>query len=93
MPKPRAGTVTNDLAKTIAARNQVLIDFKNETALIHLGIGKASFTGAQIRENFVAVFEAIRAAKPPKTAGEYLRSASLTSTMGPGIKVDRDSVK
>ncbi len=93
MPNPRAGTVTTQIAETITARSQGLVDFKNDQALLHLGIGKASFTPDQLKDNFVSVYEAIKAAKPAKTSGEYIRSATITSTMGPAIKIDRESVK
>ncbi|HET7713234.1 MAG TPA: 50S ribosomal protein L1, partial [Patescibacteria group bacterium] len=92
MPNPRAGTVTEEVGKMIEARNKGLIDFKNENALLHLSIGKASFKKGQLKDNIVAVFTAVVAAKPAKTSGEFIRQVTLSSTMGPGIKVDPQSI-
>lgn len=93
MPNPKAGTITTDIAGTIKARNQGLVDFKNENSLVHVALGKASFTKEGLKDNFTALLQALRAAKPAKTSGEYIRSVTLTSTMGPGVSVDRESVK
>lgn len=92
MPNPRAGTVTADLAKMIEARNQGLIDFKNENSLLHLSIGKASFKEAQVKENLLAILQTVRSAKPAKTSGEFIKQITLSSTMGPGIKINLETI-
>lgn len=92
MPNPRSGTVTTEIAETIRARNKGLVDFKNENSLLHLSIGKASFKEAQIKENLVAIVTAVKSAKPSKTSGEFVRQVTLSSTMGPGVRVDLDSL-
>lgn len=88
MPNPRAGTVTADITGTIDARKGGLIDFKNDNALLHLNLGKASFTEKQLEENFLATLTAIKAARPAKVSGEFIKSAFLVSTMGPAVKLD-----
>ena len=92
MPNPRSGTVTTAIAEMIEARSQGLVDFKNENSLLHLSIGKASFKEAQIKENLVAIVTAVKAAKPAKTSGEFVKQVTLSSTMGPGVRVDLPSL-
>lgn len=92
MPNPRSGTVTTDIAEMIEARNKGLVDFKNENSLLHLNIGKASFKEAQIKENLAAIVAAVKAAKPSKTSGEFVKQVTLSSTMGPGVRVELDSL-
>lgn len=93
MPNPKNGTVTQDVAKTIKERSSGLIDFKNEDVLVQLSFGKASFSQENLKENFTTLLDAIHRAKPAKTAKDYLKSVSISATMGPGIKVDLTATK
>jgi large subunit ribosomal protein L1 len=88
MPSPKNETVTVDPAKTIAELKKGKISFKNDdTANVHVAIGKVSFDAEKLVENFEAVVSAIKKAKPSGSKGTYLKSITLCSTMGPGIKV------
>jgi large subunit ribosomal protein L1 len=88
MPSPKNETVTTNLTKTIGELRKGKIAFKaDDTANMHQVIGKASFTKEQLTENYTAFMDAIRKAKPATSKGTYLLSVTLTSTMGPGIKV------
>lgn len=88
MPSPKNETVTVDPAKTIAELKKGKISFKNDdTANIHVPIGKVSFDSAKLAENFEAVVNAVKKAKPSGSKGTYLKNISICSTMGPGIKV------
>lgn len=91
MPNPRAGTVVqpNDIARTIQELRQGRVEFRvDRTANLHIPIGKASFTLDQLTANFVAVMGAVMRARPTSVRGQYIRAITLTSTMGPGVKVD-----
>jgi len=89
MPNPKSGTVTFNLEKTVKELKAGRVEFKADpTGIVHLAIGKASFPEANIAANARAVLEAVIHAKPSSSKGVYLRSICLTSTMGPGIKVD-----
>jgi large subunit ribosomal protein L1 len=89
MPSPKSGTVTFEVSKAIKEIKAGKIEFKvDKNADIHAPVAKASFTEDQIYENVVAVFEAIVRAKPSAAKGQYLRTATLCSTMGPGIRLD-----
>ncbi len=88
MPSPKNETVTTNIAKTVGELRKGKVAFKaDDTGNIHQIIGKASFTNAQLLENFTALMDAVRRAKPPSSKGVYLVSVILTSTMGPAIKV------
>lgn len=88
MPSPKNETVTTNLTKTIGELRKGKIAFKaDDTANMHQVIGKASFTKEQLTENYTAFMDAIRKAKPATSKGTYLLSVTLTTTMGPGIKV------
>lgn len=88
MPNPKAGTVTMDVAKAIADIKAGKIEYRlDKTNIVHVPLGKASFTEEALRENFNALMEAIIKAKPSALKGQYLKSITLTSTMGPGVKV------
>ena len=88
MPNPKAGTVTMDVAKAIADIKAGKIEYRlDKTNIIHCPVGKASFTEEKLTENFNALMEAIVKAKPSALKGQYLRSISLSTTMGPGVKV------
>jgi large subunit ribosomal protein L1 len=89
MPSPKSGTVTFDVDKAVKEIKAGKIEFRvDKSANIHVPIAKVSFTEEQIYENAVAVFEAIVRAKPSAAKGQYLRVATLSSTMGPGIRLD-----
>ena len=88
MPNPKAGTVTMDVAKAIADIKAGKIEYRLDKAnIIHCPIGKASFEESKLVENFNALMEAINKAKPSTLKGQYLRSVTLATTMGPGVKV------
>ncbi len=89
MPNPKAGTVTMDVAKAINDIKAGKIEYRlDKTNIVHVPIGKASFTEEQITDNFQALMDAIIKARPAALRGQYLRSVILTSTMGPGVKVN-----
>ncbi len=88
MPNPKAGTVTMDVAKAIADIKAGKIEYRlDKTNIVHVPVGKASFTEEALKENFTALMDAIVKAKPSALKGQYLKSITLTSTMGPGVKV------
>jgi len=94
MPNPKAGTVVNaaDLSRVIADSRKGRVEFKlDKTAVIHLALGKASFEPDKLLENLTTVIEAIVKAKPSGAKGQYIKSAFLTTTMGPGIELDLKS--
>lgn len=91
MPNPKTNTVlpAEDLARAISEARQGRVEYRlDKTANIHLPIGRASFSTDQLMSNFTAVMEAIKRAKPSGAKGQYIRGITLTSTMGPGVKVD-----
>ena len=89
MPNPKAGTVTMDVTKAIDDIKAGKIEYRLDKAnIIHVPVGKASFTEEQLVENFNALMGAINKAKPAAVKGAYLKSVTLTSTMGPGVKVN-----
>jgi large subunit ribosomal protein L1 len=91
MPNPKSGTVVpaNDLPRVITDARKGRVEFKlDKTAVIHLVIGKVSFDPKMLLENLTAVIEAINKGKPAGAKGQFVKSAYLTSTMGPGIKLD-----
>ena len=88
MPNPKAGTVTMDVTKAVNDIKAGKIEYRLDKAnIIHVPVGKVSFTEEQLMENFNALMDAIVKAKPSALKGQYLRSVTLTSTMGPGVKV------
>lgn len=88
MPNPKAGTVTMDVTKAVKDIKAGKIEYRLDKAnIIHVPVGKASFTNEQLQQNFDALMEAIVKAKPSALKGQYLRSITLSSTMGPGVKV------
>ena len=89
MPNPKSGTVTMDVAKAVADVKAGKVEYRlDKTAIIHCPIGKKSFGAEKITENFNALMDAIVKAKPAAAKGQYVKSVSLTSTMGPGVKVN-----
>lgn len=89
MPNPKAGTVTMDVAKAVQDIKAGKIEYRlDKTNIIHVPLGKASFTEEQITDNFQTLIEAIMKARPAAVKGQFLKSVVLTSTMGPGIKIN-----
>ena len=88
MPNPKTGTISEDLKKTISELKKGKVSYKNDdTANVHLIIGKASFTDEALIENFTTFFNSLKKAKPQSLKGTYLKAMTLSSSMGPGIKV------
>jgi large subunit ribosomal protein L1 len=93
MPNPRVGTVTPNVAQAVKDAKGGAIEFRTEkTGIIHAGIGKASFSEEQLLANVRALMDALNRAKPSGAKGTYIKKVSLSSTMGPGVKVDVGSV-
>ena len=89
MPNPKAGTVTMDVTKAIQDIKAGKIEYRlDKTNIIHVPVGKASFTEEQLTDNFQTLIDAIMKAKPSTVKGAYLKSVALTSTMGPGVKLN-----
>ena len=89
MPNPKSGTVTMDVTKAIADIKAGKVEYRlDKTNIIHVPIGKASFTEEQLADNFQTLIDAINKARPAAVNGQYLKSITLTSTMGPGVKVN-----
>jgi len=93
MPNPKSGTVTLDVGKAVTEVKAGKIDFKVDKAgIIHASVAKASFTAKKIRENAEEVINTISKLKPASAKGTYFKSISMSSTMGPGIRLDRSSI-
>ncbi len=89
MPNPKAGTVTMDVAKAVQEIKAGKVEYRlDKTNIIHVPIGKASFTEEQLADNFQTLMSAIMKAKPSALKGQYLKSVTVTPTMGPGVKVN-----
>ena len=89
MPNPKVGTVTMDVAKAVEESKAGKVEYRTDrTAIVHLNIGKTSFDERRLLENYAAVIDELIRAKPSAAKGRYLRSITLASTMGPGVKVD-----
>ncbi|EEG73886.1 ribosomal protein L1 [[Clostridium] hylemonae DSM 15053] len=89
MPNPKAGTVTMDVAKAVQEIKAGKIEYRlDKTNIIHVPVGKASFTEEQLADNFQTLIDAINKAKPAAVKGQFLKSVTLTSTMGPGVKIN-----
>jgi len=89
MPNPKAGTVTMDVAKAVQEIKAGKIEYRlDKTNIIHVPVGKASFTEEQLADNFQTLIDAINKARPAAVKGQFLRSVTLTSTMGPGVKIN-----
>ncbi len=93
MPNPKLGTVTMDVTKAVTDAKSGQIEFRVEKAgIIHAGIGKASFSEGDLKENFTAFLDAIVKAKPTGAKGKYVQKIAISSTMGPGVKIDTTEV-
>jgi large subunit ribosomal protein L1 len=93
MPNPKLGTVTNDIAEAVKAAKGGQIEFRAEKAgLVHAGVGKASFSKEALIENLKAFVGAVAKAKPSGAKGSYIKKISLSSTMGPGVKLEISSL-
>jgi large subunit ribosomal protein L1 len=89
MPNPKLGTVTPNVAKAVAEQKAGIVEYRTEkTGIIHVPIGKKSFTEEQLRQNVDSIVSAIVKAKPASAKGTYLKSLTISTTMGPGIKLD-----
>ena len=93
MPNPKLGTVTMDVKGAVSAAKSGQVEFRAEKAgIVHAGIGKASFDDARLLENIRAFVDAIQKAKPAGAKGTYVKKAAVSSTMGPGVRVDVSSL-
>jgi large subunit ribosomal protein L1 len=89
MPNPRVGTVTEDIEKAVAESKSGKVEYRTDRqAIVHMAIGKASFPDDKLLDNYSAVIDEIIRAKPASSKGKYIRSATLATTMGPGVRVD-----
>jgi large subunit ribosomal protein L1 len=89
MPNPKTGTVTFDVGKAIQEIKAGKVEFRvDKTAIIHVPVGKISFTAEQLRDNAAAIIGAVRKAKPPAAKGKYVRSIYVSSTMSPSVNID-----
>ena len=93
MPNPKLGTVTMDVTKAVTDAKSGQVEFRVEKAgIVHAGIGKASFAEADLQENFRAFMDAIVKAKPSGAKGKFVTKVSVSSSMGPGVKVDLEEI-
>ena len=89
MPNPKVGTVTMDVAKAVVESKAGKVEYRTDrTAIVHLAVGKKGFTDRALLENYAAIIEELIRARPSAAKGRYLRTITLASTMGPGVKVD-----
>lgn len=92
MPNPKLGTVTPDVTKAVKDAKGGAVEFRAEKAgIVQAGVGKASFDAKKLKENVVAFYQAVQKAKPTGAKGTYIQKVALTTTMGPGIKIDLES--
>jgi len=89
MPNPKLGTVTTDIASAVKEQKAGKVEYRTEkNGIVHVPIGKSSFTAEQLKQNYNTVVSAIVKAKPASSKGAYIKSLTLSTTMGPGIKID-----
>jgi large subunit ribosomal protein L1 len=89
MPNPKSGTVTTDVQKAVSEAKAGRVEYRVDTAgIVHLGVGKVSFTDDKLNENIQAVMASVKNNKPNSLKGNYIRSSHLTTSMGPSIKLD-----
>ena len=93
MPNPKSGTVTMDIAKAVADTKAGKVEYRlDKTNIIHVIIGKASFSEEALKENMMVLLETVKKAKPAAAKGQYFRSVTLASTMSPGVKVNTGKI-
>jgi large subunit ribosomal protein L1 len=93
MPNPKVGTVTDDIEKAVSESKAGKVEYRTDRqAIVHMAIGKASLTADQLLDNFTTVMEEIIRAKPSAAKGRYIVTCTLTTTMGPGIRVDASKI-
>src|SRR5689334_9148297 len=93
MPNPKLGTVTNDIAEAVKAAKGGQVEYRaQKEGIVHAGVGKASFTEKALAENVKALYNAVSRAKPAGAKGTYIKKVTLSSTMGPGVKLDLASM-
>ena len=89
MPNPKAGTITFDVERAVKEVKGGRVEFRvDKTAIVHVPVGKSSFEASALLDNLAALVDAINRAKPAGAKGQYLRTLTIASTMGPGIRVD-----
>lgn len=94
MPNPKSGTVTMDVAKALQEIKAGKVEYRlDKTNIIHTPIGKASFGAEKLLDNFNALLEAVVKAKPPAAKGQYLKSVTVSTTMGPGVKINTGTIQ
>jgi large subunit ribosomal protein L1 len=93
MPNPKSGTVTTDIERAVTEAKAGRVEYRvDSTGIVHLGVGKVSFTASQLLENIQAVFASIKSNKPNSVKSNYIKSAYLTTTMGPSIVIELASI-
>lgn len=93
MPNPKSGTVTNDVNRAVAEAKAGRVEYRvDSTGIVHIGIGKVSFTADQLLQNVQAVLASIKSNKPASVKGNYFKAAYMTTTMGPSIKIDMAAI-
>jgi large subunit ribosomal protein L1 len=94
MPNPKTGTVTNDIAKAVADIKGGKVEYRaDRTGNVHLLIGKRSFEQRQLLENYLAVIDELQKAKPSSAKGRYIKTLTVSTTMGPGVRIDPSHAK
>jgi len=94
MPNPKTGTVTTDIARAVREIKAGKVEFRvDKTGIVHAPVGKTSFDASRLLENVNALVDSIVKAKPPAAKGRYLKSITVSSTMGPGVRIDTGSVE
>jgi large subunit ribosomal protein L1 len=94
MPNPKSGTVTNELGKAIKELKAGKVELRvDKTGIIHVSCGKVSFETDALIENVKTIYSTVMKAKPPSVKGQYFKKMTLSSTMGPGIKVDYSNIR
>ncbi len=94
MPNPKSGTVTTDIGKTVAAFKAGRVEYRNDRyGNVHIPVGRVSFTEEQLTDNVVAIADEIQRSKPASSKGKFIKKVALSSTMGPGIKVDPSALE
>jgi len=94
MPNPKVGTVTFDVGRAVKELKAGRVEFKvDKTGIVHTTVGKISFSADQLKENVMALMDTIIRAKPASSKGTYLKSVAISTTMGPGIKLDPNALR